>query len=237
MNINEALSIIPRSIISLATLFAATKLLGKKQISELSIFDYTIGISIGNFTSEMILVIESQMINGIVAILVFGIVGYLISYLSRKSIIFRRKIFGVPTIIIENGNLVYDSLKRLNIDLNDFLEEARISGYFNIEDIAYAIMEANGKISFLAKAPLQNPTNKDLNIKTSPATLPANIIIDSKLMIENIDKTNKSRSWFIKKLKEKGYKSYENILLATYHNNTIYIQEKTNKKITNSTLE
>lgn len=237
MNINEALSIIPRSLISLATLFAATKLLGKKQISELSIFDYAIGISIGNFTSEMILVVESQIINGVIAILVFGIVGYLMSYTSRKSIIFRRKIFGVPTIILENGNIIYDSLKRLNIDINDFLEEARISGYFNIEDIAYAIMEANGKISFLAKSPNQTPTKKDLNVKSPPATLPANIIIDSKLMIENIDKTNKSRNWFIKKLKEQGYATYENILLATYHNNMIYIQEKNNKKITNSTLE
>ena len=98
-------------------------------------------------------------------------------------------------------------------------------------------MEANGKISFLAKSPNQTPTKKDLNVKSPPATLPANIIIDSKLMIENIDKTNKSRNWFIKKLKEQGYATYENILLATYHNNMIYIQEKNNKKITNSTLE
>ena len=81
MDVIEALSIIPRSIFSLIVLFISTKLLGKKQVSQLSLFDYVIGISIGNFTAEMILVLENQIINGAVAILTFGIIGYLISYL------------------------------------------------------------------------------------------------------------------------------------------------------------
>lgn len=151
MDINEALSIIPRSLISLITLFIATKILGKKQVSELSLFDYVIGISIGNFTAEMILVLDTQLINGVVAILTFGIMGYLFSYISTKSIVFRRFVFGSPTIIIEDGKINYTALKRLKIDINDFLEQTRVSGHFNINEISYAIMEANGKISFLLK--------------------------------------------------------------------------------------
>lgn len=218
MDINEALSIIPRSLISLVTLFIATKILGKKQVSELSLFDYVIGISIGNFTAEMILVLDNQLINGVVAILTFGIMGYIISYISTKSIIFRRFMIGTPTIIMSNGKLLYKSFKNLNIDINDFLEQARIAGYFDITQINYAIMEANGDISFLLK--------EDSNSNNKQGILPANVIIDSNIMHENIKETDKSESWFIKELKKQGYTSYENILLATYSNNNLTIYRK-----------
>ena len=226
MNISEALSIIPRSLVSLLSLLIATKILGKKQVSQLSLFDYAIGISIGNFTAEMILVLETQLINGVVAILTFGIVGYLISFLTMKSIVLRRFFMGVPTIIIQDGKILYESLKKANIDINDLLEQARNSGYFNIADISYAIMEANGKISFLTTDDAKQPTKKDLKLKKEEVIYPAVIIIDGKLMQENITQTNKNKKWFINELKNKGHTTYEKILLATYYNNTLNIYEK-----------
>ena len=235
MDIQEALSIIPRSLISIVTLFVATKILGKKQISELSLFDYCIGISIGNFTAEMILVLENQLINGVVAILTFGIVGYLISILTMKSIYMRRIFMGVPTTIMSDGKIYYKSLKKLNIDINDFLEQTRNAGYFDIEEISCAIMEANGKISFLPKDEYKNVTKKDLNLKQSPAAITANIIIDSKIMEETIKNTDRSYEWFKKELKIKGYDTYENILLATYKDNTLKIYRK-NENVTPKNL-
>lgn len=226
MDIKEALTIIPRSLISIVTLLVATKMLGKKQVSELSLFDYAIGISIGNFTAEMILVLDTQLINGIIAILTFGFVGYIISILTMKSITLRRFFIGVPTVIIENGKILYKSLKKANIDINDFLEQARSNGYFNIDDIAYAVMEANGTISFLPKDSATVPTKKDLKLKKEPVIYPANIIIDSNLMEENIKNTDKSKRWFVQELKRQGYTTYENIILAIYYNNTLNIYEK-----------
>ena len=237
MDISEALSIIPRSLVSLITLLIATKMLGKKQISQLSLFDYVIGISIGNFTAEMILVLETQLINGVVAILTFGIVGYLISFLTMKSIVLRRFFMGVPTIIIQDGRILYESLKKANIDINDLLEQARNSGYFNIADISYAIMEANGKISFLTTDAAKQPTKKDLKLKKEEVIYPSVIIIDGKLMQENINQTNKNQKWFINELKNKGYTTYEKILLATYYNNTLNIYEKNQEIHPQKTLE
>lgn len=237
MDISEALSIIPRSLISLITLFIATKILGKKQVSELSLFDYVIGISIGNFTAEMILVLDTQLINGVVAILTFGIMGYLFSYISTKSIVFRRFVFGSPTIIIEDGKINYTALKRLKIDINDFLEQTRVAGHFNINEISYAIMEANGKISFLLKDEYNLPTKKDLKVNTSKIELPATIIIDGKLMKENIKETNKNYSWFLKELKRQGYTKYDNILLAIYSNNSLTIYEKNQSSKEKNILE
>lgn len=231
MDFSEAFATIPRSIVSLIVLFIATKIIGKKQVSELSLFDYVIGISIGNFTSEMVLELDGQYINGVVAILTFGIISLVVSVLSIKSIWFRRIIVGVPTIIIDNGRILIDSMKKVKIDINDLLEQARNAGYFDISEISYAIMEANGKISFLVKESNKQPTKTELNIKTTPDSLSANIIIDSKLMKKNIKNTDKSYDWFIKQLKIKGYTSYEDILLATYSNNNLIIYPK-NKGIT-----
>lgn len=226
MDINEALSIIPRSLVSLVSLLIATKILGKKQVSELSLFDYCIGISIGNFTAEMILVLENQLINGVVAILTFGITGYLISYLTMKSIVLRRFFMGAPTVVMQDGKILYNSLKKLNIDINDFLEQTRSAGVFDISEISYAIMEANGKISILKKDENNNITKKDMKIKSKKSQLPANVIIDSKLMLETINNTDKPLEWFKEELKIKGYNSYENIVLATYSNDTLKVYTK-----------
>lgn len=237
MDLSQILVIIPRSLISLIILFVVTKIIGKKQVSQLSLFDYVIGISIGNFTAEMTLDLEGQYINGGIAMLTFGLFAFIVSWASIKSIWFRRVLIGIPTIIIENGEILIESMKKVNIDINDLLEAARNAGYFDIEEVAYAIMEANGKISFLPKDKYRQPTKKDLGTKTIPDSLTANIIIDSKIMEKNIKNTDKSRDWFIKQLKIKGYSSYENILLATYNNNTLTIYPKNNHEEPKDILE
>lgn len=226
MDFNEAFIIVPRSLVSLIILFFITKIIGKKQVSELSLFDYVIGISIGNFTAEMTMNFDGQYINGVVAMVTFGVVAYLVSIMSMKSIVIRRAVVGVPTVLIENGNVLLKSLKKVKIDINDLLEQARNAGYFDLEEIAFAMMEVNGKISFLAKDKYSNPTKNDLGIKLSKDNLTANIIIDSKLMEENISNTDRDRDWFIQQLKVKGYDTYESILLATYKDNKITIYRK-----------
>ena len=103
ININELYDVFVRAMVSLIALFLITKLLGKKQVSQMSLFDYVIGISIGNFAAEMTINLESNKINGILAVIIFGLVAYFISYLSIKSIIMRRYFIGTPSIIIERG--------------------------------------------------------------------------------------------------------------------------------------
>src|SRR5574344_2442473 len=103
INMNELFNVVVRAIISLITLFLITKLIGKKQVSQLSLFDYVIGISIGNFAAELTINLDSTAINGIVAIIVFGVTAYIVSIITMKSIVLRRFFMGTPTIIIQNG--------------------------------------------------------------------------------------------------------------------------------------
>lgn len=227
MNINiiEALSIIPRSLISLLCLVLVTIIIGKKQISQLSIFDYVIGISIGNFTAEMILVTDSQLINEVVAILVFGLSAYIVSILTMKSIVLRRFFSGTPTIIIYDGKIIEKSLKKVKIDVNDLLEQARISGYFNINDINYAIMEANGKISFMPKEEKAPVTKEDLDIKTSKSCLDVVAILDGKIMFNNLKEANIASDVIYQKLRIKKIEA-QNVLLGVISNNELIIYPK-----------
>lgn len=211
----EVLIITQRAIFSLITLYLVTKLIGKKQVSELSLFDYVISISIGNFAAEMTMNLDTQSINGFVSVVIFGLIGTLVSILTMKSISLRRFFMGTPTIIIDNGKFVYKNMKRTKIDMNDFLQTARIAGYFDINQIKYALMEANGQISFLPKEEYLPVTNKNMKLNIQKEGLCANVIIDGKIMEKNLSKIKKDEKWLVKSLNVKGYKNINEILLAT----------------------
>lgn len=215
----EVFDTIIRALLSLTALFLVTKLLGKKQVSQLSLFDYVIGISIGNFAAEMTINIESQYINGLTAVLVFGLVAYLVSYITLKSIILRRFFIGTPTILIQNGKLIEKNLKKVKFDINDLLEECRVNGYFDLGQIEYALMEANGQLSIMPKGEYSPVTIKDMKLKATKQELVANIIIDSKIMHNNLKNMKKDVAWLEQELKIKGYQTLDNILLATLDNN------------------
>lgn len=231
MNIDfiKAFKIIPRSVVSLIVLFLITKLMGKKQVSELSLFDYVIGISIGNYTAEMVMNFDYQYINGIIAILTFGIISYLASVLTMKNMSLRRFLIGVPTIIIDEGKISLEALKKAKLDINDFLEQCRGEGYFDVSEISSAILEVNGKISILPKRDYQIPTLKDLKIKANKEYLSVNVIIDGNLMENNLKNSNKNKAWLDKELEKQGYNGYENILLATITNDSLNIFDKDTK--------
>ncbi len=218
MDINEALMVIPRSIVSIICLFVVTKIIGKRQVSELSLFDYVIGISIGNFAAEMIINTETQFIDGVVATFIFGIFAYIVNLITRKSIIFRRFLTGIPTIIIDNGKLIENGFKKTNIDINDLLEQCRLQGYFDINDISYAIMEANGSISILPKTKKRPIVLEDLDLNDKKECLVANIIIDGKIMKKALKILNITENNIHNELKKQNINNIDNILLGTYKN-------------------
>ncbi len=238
MDIIEALLIIPRSLLSLFILFLVTKLIGKKQVSELSLFDYVIGISIGNFTAEMTMSLDVQFINGVMALLTFGLFAYLISLLTMKSIRIRRFFIGVPTVIIQNGKIIEKAMKHVMIDINDLLEQCRINGYYDLTQIEYAIMEANGKISIMPKSEYKPLTPNDMKKKVAQEDLQANVIIDGIIMQNNLENMNKSINWLEKELKVKGYKEYDDIILAILDkNDKLTIFDKNNNIKVHNVLE
>ena len=217
MNVDfkELLDVTIRAISSLITLFLVTKMLGKKQVSQLSLFDYVIGISIGNFAAEMTINLESKEINGIWAVVLFGLFAYFISYITMKSMCLRRFFMGTPTVLIQDGKILENNLRKMKFDINDMLEEIRSKGYFDLSQVEYAVLEANGEVSILPKPEYRPITPNDMKIKVSKEGLCSNVIIDGKIMHNNLKNIKKDEKWLNRELKVKGYRDISKILLAT----------------------
>ena len=212
-------SVFIRSIVTIVVLFLLAKVMGKKQISQLNLFDYTVGITIGSVAADICLDLNKSFLDGVICMLVFGLTRALVSYVTLKSIKLRRFFTGTPSIIIENGKIIEEGLKKVKFDINDLMEELRGAGYFNIDEVAYAVMETNGKISFLPKDEEKPVTKKDMDLKIIPSSLIANIIIDGKIMMNNLKAMNKDEKWLSHELKVLGYKDLDEILLATLDSN------------------
>lgn len=230
INYNELFNVVIRGLLSLITLFLVTKLIGKKQVSQLSLFDYVIGISIGNFAAEMTINLESEELYGIIAVLLFGGIAYLVSVGTMKSIKLRRFFMGSPTILIEHGKILQDNFYKVKYDINDMLEQCRVNGYFDISEIDYAIVEANGELSILAKSEYLPVNRNDMKLKVSKNGLCANVIIDGKVMYNNLKKIKKDEKWLNKELKLKG-KDISDIILATVDINDKVVFYERNKGV------
>lgn len=210
----EFVYVIILSLVSIAVLFIITKLMGYRQISEMSFFDYVVGISIGSIAAEMATNIDLEWWKGVTAMVIYGIVGILLSVITQKSIKARKFISGTPIILINNGRIDKKALKKARIEIDDLLTSARGNGYFNIADIDCAIMETNGKISFLPMAMKRQLNPGDFNFSPEREGLYVNVIIDGKIMEEDLKYAKITKSELELELKRQN-KKLENLILAT----------------------
>lgn len=207
--------IVLRSFFSVVVLFALTRLMGKKQISQLTFFDYCVGISIGSIAAQMAGDDEASYIDAIIAMAVYASVSLLISYGTQKSLKARQMITGTPVILMEKGRILFDNLKKSRFDLSEFLEECRYLGYFDLNDIEYAVLEPSGKISILQRANKKPASVEDLRLTTAPVGLSVNLVLDGAVIPENLKARQKDESWLMAELKRRNIGSLSDVLLAT----------------------
>ena len=209
----EIFKIVITSLVSLAILFILTKLMGNRQVSELTMFDYVIGISIGSVAAEMATDLRKP-VYGVVAMSVYTIMAIAISFVTARNMKLRRIFFGRTITIMQNGKIEKNALKKARLDISDFLVQARTAGYFDISDINFAVLEPNGKISFLPFAHKRPATPEDLSVVPESDSFCYNVITDGVILYENLRKIDLNEEWLFKNLKIYG-KKQEDILLAT----------------------
>ena len=212
--------VLMQSLFAFVALFIISKLLGKKQVAQLEFTDYVIGISIGSIAAEMATEDKTPYFHFLVAMAVFALLDLSITLVSRKAM-FLKKIFkGRPLVIIEQGKINYQNLKKSKLDINELLAQCRVAGYFDISQIYYCIFETSGDFSILPKSDNTNTTKQDLNIKEPEKELIVNLVVDGVIINGELKKINKDKKWLYKKLKLTNNKDTKNILLATYNKTT-----------------
>ena len=214
----EFAKIIILSVVAMAVLFLLTKLMGFRQINEMSFFDYVIGITIGSIAAEMSTNLDLAWWKGITAMAVWAIIGVLLSIVTQKSIKARRFISGEAIIIMQNGKIIKKNMKKAKIDIDDLIASARANGYFNLADIDFAIMEITGNISFMP-IPLKRPLNpKDFNFAPQKENLSYDVVLDGKFVEKEIEKSKVSKNELKKMIENREIKLSE-IALASIDKN------------------
>lgn len=229
--------LIIRLVVAIIILSVMTKITGSKQIAQMTFYDYISGIVVGTLAGELTINNNVPILLGIVAIILFFAHSVLISYYSRKSIILRRFLVGKPVFLISRGEIQYDGLKRAKLDINILLSQLRMQGYFDINDVNYAILEPEGTVSIMPKGFARQLRASDLAIAKSDDSLRANIVIDGKIMYNNLTAYQKDEKWLINTLVEKGYREIGNLALVTLtEQGTLHVFEKQYSGNNRSTL-
>lgn len=217
------------SLFSILVLFTLTKLIGYRQMSEMSMFDYISGITIGSIAAEMATSLENNFLEPLTAMIVYGLITTLLAFVTSKNMKLRRMISGSPFILLNNDQLYEENFKKGHIDLSEFLVQCRINGYFDLSQIQTAILEENGKISFLPKAAQRPLTPQDMNLDLSEETLLPTYIMDGHILQENLHHSGKDETWLFNQLKAHGCNKPSEVFLATGNqNNALNVYQKNN---------
>lgn len=204
------------SLVSLSALFILTKLMGNREMAQLSMFDYISSIAIGSIAGEMAAMSTDNLIEPLLSMTILSLFTMSINYLTCKSIILRRFFQGQPLLLYQQGQIFEKNLLYAKLDIGELLAECRVKGYYNLEDIHTIILESNGKISVLPMSATRPVTPEDINISPIQATPLANIIIDGKIMKGNLKFFGKDEEWLKNKLKQKKASDIREVILATY---------------------
>lgn len=213
---SEWLEVIARSLLMLIVLFLLTKVLGKKQLSKLSYFEYIVGIIIGDIAGTLTMSTEASLFNGITSLVIWAGVSVLISVISLKSKAFRDVVEGKARIFIKDGKILEENLKKERISADELLEMLRKKDVFSPYEVEFALLEADGELSVLLKRDYRAVRPSELWLHLPEEKEPKAVIMDGVVMIEVLNSIGRTKEWLQNKLGEKQV-SIEEVYLGQLH--------------------
>lgn len=216
---NEYISTALKSIVVFIILLILTRISGRKQISQLTFFDYVVGISIGSIAGNLVTDRNLNFYDGIIAILIWSIIPILVGLAAVKNITFRKLVDSEPLIIINKGIVEYKNMLKAHYNIGDLLMQLRDKDIFDITEVEFALLEPDGKLSVLKKSSYLNPTLKDLNIPSNYKGLMVDLIENGEILHQHLQLIQKNEVWLFDELRKKNIPSLKNILYAGYQTN------------------
>lgn len=203
-----------RTIVLYIVVITSMRLMGKKQIGELEPFELAIAIMVSELASLPMQDTRIPIMHGLIPIITLLTLQALVSILELKSEKLRIFFSGKPSVVINEGKLNLKELEKERFNLNDLMEELRLQGYYNLEDIQYAILETSGQLSIIPKTELCPATKADLNLKPQQDILPVTLILDGRINCNNLKIINKDKHWLKQQLKKNNISSHEHVFIA-----------------------
>jgi len=212
--LNEAAVVFVRGIIAFFTLLIFARLLGKQQVSELTFFDYILGITIGSIAATLTTDLSSRAWPHWVGLATWTAAVWFLQWVSLRSRAVAKYINGEPVILIMNGQIMEKNLKKMRYTLDDLLIQLRHRGIFDLKEVEFALLETTGQLSVLKKSQYAPVTPHDLKIPTKYKGLSTELIYDGKVIDINLKRFNLDRAWLEQQLKAQGIQSPREVFLA-----------------------
>lgn len=214
----DFIKLILTSFLSIISLFLIAKIMGHKQVAQLDFFDYINGITIGSIAAELATDLENPW-ESLVAMLIYGMIAVGLSLLTNKFPKVRKYVNGSPTILMNDGKIYRKNMKKAKLDLSEFLTMCREQGYFDLNDIQTAIFEYNGKLTILPNSANRPVTPADMELQPEPDHIKTEVIMDGRIMGENLKRMGLDLKWLEKQIKAQGYHDAKEIFLGLCDNN------------------
>lgn len=220
---NHYLSVVIELIAGLVVLFMIMKALGKTQFSQMTPFDFISALILGELVGNAVYDHDTKLREILFAVLVWGLIIYIIELVTQKFKSTRKLLEGEPSIVIHKGNINYDSLKKNKMDMNQLNSLLRQQGYFSIQEVEYAILETNGMVSVLPKSEYDTPKVSDLNLPLKPVNLPITLILDGEIVYDNLKEYGLNEQWLKEQLAKQNITDYKTVMYAEWKpNQSVY---------------
>jgi uncharacterized membrane protein YcaP (DUF421 family) len=221
----DFLEVIFQTVIAFVVILVLTMILGKQQIAQMTYFEYINGITFGSIAATLATDIDQHTWQHLIGLVLFGGLTLLLSYLSLKNRKARRWLEGDPVIVIQNGQIMEENLKKNRFHFDEVMELLRQKGVFDISQVQQAVLENDGQITVMLK-PQYQPLTKDSMAKPSgPANMPIELVIDGQVIYENLQKAGKNGQWLMNQIrKQKGVQSLRDVFYASLQSDgTLYV--------------
>lgn len=224
---NDFMMVILKTLIGFSVMLILTRILGKKQISQMTFFTYITGITLGNVAASLIVDKGVSILTGITGLLLWAVLAIVVEVISLKSSKARVLLDGEPSIVIKNGVIQRNEMKKARLNMDDLSMLLRNQDIFSITEVDYAILEPNGSLSVLKMPERENVTKADMQIPVSTRKyIPTELIVDGKIVKRNLHEVNLNESWLEQQLQAYGLQSTDVMFAELKSDGTLYVSEK-----------
>ncbi len=203
-----------RTFILFTVVVVGLRLMGKRQVGQLQPYELVIVIMLSALATIPMENTAVPLAGGLVPILTLIVIHVALSFTALKSERARGMICGAPSVLIENGKIVEEELRRLRYNINELLEQLRAKNMPNIADVEFAILETSGELSVIPKSQKRPVIPEDMNLPTKYEGLPVTLVIDGHVFRKNLEKINLSEEWLKSELQKLNINSFKEVLFA-----------------------
>ncbi|MGI6621201.1 MAG: DUF421 domain-containing protein [Bacillota bacterium] len=230
---NEVLVVSVRGTISFFSLLIFTRILGRQQLSQLTFFEYAVGITIGSMAASLTVDLGIRAWPQFFGMAVWVALAFLLQVATMKWRWASKYLDGEPTVVIMNGKIMEDALRKTRYRMSDLMEELRLMGVFDLSQVEFAVLETRGRVSVLLKSQHQPLTPQDMSIPTEYKGLSKELIYDGIIIDANLKQAHLDRKWLVRELRKQGVGDPSEVFIASLDTSGNLYVDKYDDRIAN----